>query len=203
MSATNRGASRVAADFYETPKFCVDRLLERLVLPAGRWLEPCAGEGAIIRAVNAHRDDVDWYASELRAECYPDLRPLVRKESHLWLGHFTVPFNPLLQRRRYYDVILTNPPYNQAERFIRRCLPYAHYTVMLLRLNYWGSDTRQPLLRRHAPDTFVLPNRPPFVGGKTDATEYSWMLWHGDRVRREGRILVLNSTPAAARHEVA
>lgn len=203
MSATNRGTPRIAADLYETPRFCVDRLLERVPLPGGRWLEPCAGSGAIIRAVNQRRTDVRWYASELRTECYDELRPLVRKASRLWLGHVTVPFNPLLQRERYYDVIFTNPPYNQAELILRRCLPYARYTVMLLRLNYWGSEKRQQFLARHAPDTFVLPNRPPFVGGKTDATEYSWMLWHGLHLRRRGRILVLGSTPAALRQEVA
>ena len=197
MSATNRGTPRASADFYVTPSFCVYRLLERLDLPGGKWLEPCAGDGAIIRAVNRVRSDVQWYAGEIRAECEEELLPLVHRPRRLWLGRFSLSFNPL--RQRHYSVIFTNPPYNQAEQFIHDCLPLADYTVMLLRLNFWGSDRRQRFLQRHAPDTYVLPNRPAFVGGKTDATEYAWLVWHGARVRHHGRILVLDSTTVADR----
>ena len=48
MSATNRGAVRNEHDFYPTPAWCVHRLLEAVPLPAGRWLEPCVGDGAKI-----------------------------------------------------------------------------------------------------------------------------------------------------------
>ena len=53
MSSTHRGAERRPADFYATPHWTVRRLLEALPLPGGVWFEPCAGEGDIIKAVNA------------------------------------------------------------------------------------------------------------------------------------------------------
>ena len=73
MSSTNRGGKRQDLDVYPTPAWVVDRLLEVVDFPGGRWLEPCAGDGAIMRAVNAWRADVRWDACELRAECTPAL----------------------------------------------------------------------------------------------------------------------------------
>ncbi len=63
-SATNRGKERVAFDFYPTPRWCVDRLLDRHASDLGfgrevngpRLLEPNVGDGAIVRAVD------DWIA---------------------------------------------------------------------------------------------------------------------------------------------
>jgi hypothetical protein len=43
-----------------------------------------------------------------------------------------------------------------------------------------------------------LPNRPCFVNGKSDATEYAWMHWHGPRMRA-GVIELLALTPRAER----
>jgi hypothetical protein len=80
MSSTKRGRQRNAADNYPTPAWTVDRLFESLPLPGGAWLEPSAGEGAIISAVNDLRSDVRWCAVELRGECLPALSS-VRKIS--------------------------------------------------------------------------------------------------------------------------
>lgn len=62
MSATGRGAVRHERDFYSTPAWCVDRLLDdilpqiRVSRPDGveTWLEPCVGSGAIVEAVEAY-----------------------------------------------------------------------------------------------------------------------------------------------------
>ena len=54
MSSTNRGAERRADDAYETPAWCVHRLLDtgRFTRDFDRtWYEPACGSGAIIRAV--------------------------------------------------------------------------------------------------------------------------------------------------------
>lgn len=69
MSATGRG-KRLGGpeDFYATPKWCVDRLLDEWDPPGGTWVEPGAGSGSIIRAVNGRRHDVHWNAFEVRPE---------------------------------------------------------------------------------------------------------------------------------------
>lgn len=95
MTATGRGAERVDLDAYPTPSWCVRRLLEAVDLPlelpaergtlthgtrGARWLEPCAGDGAIIRAANAYctaagkAAEIFWHANELRPEMLPLLR---------------------------------------------------------------------------------------------------------------------------------
>ncbi len=69
MSATNRGRQRSPADDHPTPEWCVRRLVEAVDLPGSRWLEPAAGDGAIVRAVG--RVDVAWDLWEVREEERP------------------------------------------------------------------------------------------------------------------------------------
>ena len=189
MSATNRGAQRVHADYYPTPAWCVHRLLESLKLPSGRWLEPCAGTGNIIQAVNDKQQQVTWTAVELREECSTELESQVQALHEMdFLQFFPVD---------RYEVAITNPPYGQAEEFIWHCYDVSTHVLMLLRLNFLGSSKRVGLFGTlGVPDIYVLPNRPAFVGGRTDATEYAWFHWHPQQL---GRTSILPLTPAASR----
>jgi len=187
MSATGRSDVRKESDFYETPAWCVRLAVEAIDLPTvGVWLDPGAGHGAIIKAVNQVKRGVDWDGIELRADCAQDLKPLVDR---LIIGDFLeYPFD---QR---YVVTLGNPPFGQAEEFIRKCLAIADHTVLLLRLNFLSSEKRHDLFSLYCPDVYVLPNRPSFTGGGTDATEYAWFHWH-DQPKSQGKIRVLPLTP--------
>lgn len=200
MSATNRGAERVPHDNYATPAWCVHRLLERLSLPVeGRWLEPCAGSGAIIEAVAERLPTVTWNAVELRQECAPALQALERA------GRIVSPpmlcdFRQAAQVLGSYEVIFTNPPFTLAREFLEICLPMAKHVVFLLRLNYLASESRATLFRKFPPDVYVLPNRPSFDGtGATDATDYAWFVWGPKRRRRRGKLCVLDPTPLGLR----
>lgn len=53
MSSTNRGAKRVKNDFYETPSWCVEAIAPHLPKYL-TVLDPCAGQGAILRAFERH-----------------------------------------------------------------------------------------------------------------------------------------------------
>ena len=191
MSATGRGAVRRESDYYPTPAWCVHRLLEALDLPGGRWLEPSAGDGAIIRAVNTKREGVKWTAVEVRPECSAQLLDLADHAiadflgASLGLGHF--------------DVAILNPPFSDAMAFIDRCKPMATWVCALERLNFLEGDARNASLRSDAPDVFVLPNRPSFTGEGTDSIAYAWFVWGPERNRRESRIVLLPLTPAAER----
>lgn len=51
----------------------------------------------------------------------------------------------------------------------------------------WSGDAlgrRADFHRRHPSDVFVLPRRPSFTGGGTDATEYAWFVWGPGRGNR-------------------
>ena len=177
-------------DYYPTPGWCVRRLLEEVELPGGEWLEPCAGDGAIIRAVQEIRDDVSWRAMELRESCRPDLVAAVGGPSRVQIGNALAapwPARPV--------VALTNPPFREAMPFVEVALERADTVAVLLRLNFLASAVRAPLMRRWPPDVYVLPNRPSFTGGGTDSTEYAWFVWRHKRDRTEGRIKVLATTP--------
>lgn len=192
MSATNRGAERHAHDFYPTPSHCVHRLLEKVALPGGRWLEPCVGDGAIVRAVNAVRTDVEWGTIDIRPECESVLdEDRVRRH---WVGDFLAvspdDFPP-------FDVVLTNPIFALSREMAAHAMRFAPVVAFLLRLNWLrGPDDHNAWIRQHMPSVHVLPQRPSFDGKGTDATEYSWMVWGVDEVPR---IYMLDDTPDAVR----
>lgn len=194
MSATGRGAVRRPFDFYGTPSWCVTRLLEAVALPGGAWLEPSAGDGAIIRAVNTARSDVRWYAAELREECKEPLRALTPM---LRIGDFLADYVEWATFR--CDVAILNPPFTHAQAFIKRCKGLADWVCALERLNFLEGEERNEWLRADAPDVYVLPNRPSFTGEGTDATAYAWFVWTPERGRAEGRMRVLPTTPASER----
>lgn len=193
MSSTGRSDVRVVHDVYPTPAWCVERLLEATALPGGLWLEPAAGDGAIIRAIARAREDITWNALEIRAECEPAL---------LGTGAAVQIADALTLDWRDFSptVIITNPPYLLAEGFLERALETDAIIVLLLRLDFLGSDRRSPIFHLMPPDLYVLPNRPSFVYGRTDSTEYGWFIWERSRARSFGRLQVLSTTPREVRY---
>lgn len=199
MSATGRSAVRVPADYYPTPAWCVHRLLERVTLPDGEWLEPAAGDGAIIRAVKdcLPSQIIGWTAVELRAECKPSLLAAGVDGVNCFAGGYDFLAGHLAGAE--FDVSITNPPFSLAEEFVREVLAVSRYVAMLLRINFLGSAKRRALFATEIPDIYVLPNRPSFTGKGTDATEYAWFVWGPERGRTSGRIEILSETPATER----
>lgn len=70
MSATNRGAKRVASDFYATPLETIYSFLDNYdgIKPGDNILEPSAGNGNIIQALRDRGYKNTIGAIELRAE---------------------------------------------------------------------------------------------------------------------------------------
>ncbi len=195
MSSTNRGQRGGGeADFFPTPAFPVHRLLERLPLPGGRWLEPGAGDGAIIRAVNAARADVAWTAVELREECRTVLE---ETGAQVEIGNFHELAGDRWQRA--FDVAMLNPPFSDALRFVTRCFALADWVVALERLNWIESQQRHEFFSACMPDIYVV-GRIDFNGGGGDSIPYAWFVWPpGDRRRARGTIELLAQTPSVER----
>lgn len=192
MSATHRSSTtRIAHDNYPTPSWCVRRLLEACPLPGGVWLEPCAGEGAIIEAVaqkqhDDHREQPSWAACEIR-----DVTPHVRAFRWVTGSYLDTDFSGA-------DVIITNPPFSLAFEVMQKAVREAPVVALLLRLNLLGSGRksgRSAWLREHTPDVYVLPDRPSFTGHGTDAAEYAWFVWGGVG----GQLQILTETPLSER----
>jgi len=196
MSSTNRGGKRTPADFYPTPTWCVIRALEAIPLPDGEWLEPCAGDGSIIRATQQIRRDVSWRAVEIRSSCKADLERYLSADRVAYVDFFE------WRTSQRFEVLLTNPPYALAEQFLSAGLELAQNVVLLLRLNFLASAKRAELMRRRAPDVYVLPNRPSFSGSGTDSVEYAWFHWPPG-YRERGSIVVLPQSSVEERRGTA
>lgn len=201
MSATGRGRARLGGveDFFVTSKWCVDRLLEEWRPPGGVWVEPGAGNGSVIRAVNGCRADVRWVAVEVREGEY---QTLVASGADVVIGDFLGKGG---QRARdaaeRVSVVIGNPPYVLAQEFIDRAMelfPNA-WIAFLLRIPFMASQERAAFMRSRCPDVYVLPNRPEFFKGGSDSTDYAWFVWHGATPAIRGRISVLASTPVEER----
>ncbi len=225
MSSTNRGRDRNRADNYPTPPWCVDALLGEVgdKLHGKHWLEPCAGDGSIVRAVQHWRPELYWHAHELRPECRADLEVLDATDVEIG-DYLTTSIGTV-------DVAITNPPFVLAEPFARKMAREAPHALLLLRLNFLGGAGRNAWLRKTRPDVYVLPERPSFANKcrglkhltqrgrakpckallgpfefvcpcgapaspQTDSVEYAWFHWHRESA---GRLHVLSLTPPERR----
>lgn len=173
--------------FYATPAWAVRRIVAKLFTTTQQadrdftWLDPCAGRGAIVQACTQMGVRGRWTACELEADYAPSLWAQVPAGNHpnpverVRMGDF---FDLKLEQR--FDVVILNPPFPLAERFVRACLPIASHVICLQRLNWVAG--RKALFDQFPPDMWVLPDRPAFGLNKhgkvgTDAAEYAWYHW--------------------------
>jgi hypothetical protein len=178
-------------DNFPTPAWCVHRLMELWWPRPGAILEPAAGDGAIVRA--ASRDlGRDWIRLDIRDCGQPGQE----------IADFLT-WEPEPKWISYVSTVWTNPPFALAEQFIRRAaalFPEADL-CFLVRLGFLASDGRAALWRElGAPDVYVLPNRPSFnADGKTDSSDYAWIVLPGDDCRDAGTLRILGTTGKAER----
>lgn len=204
MSSTGAIENRLGGplDIYPTPAWCVHRLLERMCLTLDTVAEPCVGEGSIYLAV---RDVYDKYIGWPPRWVTCDIREHQRHPGCVL--DYTQDFLTLDKHPDFDCVssVITNPPYLLAEKFIRHSrylFPNARI-AMLLRVGFLGSESRVKLWNDiGVPNVYVLPNRPSFVGGRTDSSEYAWFVWPsswGQIGRQIGRLEILKCTPKKQR----
>lgn len=200
MSATGRGPRLGGPeDFYESPKWTVDRFLE-VYRPActpqqGLIVEPGAGRGMIIRAAQPYLPGYRWLAVEVRGE---ERESLEATGAEVVIGDFLDEW--LLQPRHDVGLVLGNPAYDEAFEILvraRELYPMAQ-VAFLMQLGFMASDKRWDFMYRHVPDVYVIPNRVSFYAGNGDSEGNAWMVWHpGERTRGDNYILA--STPKEER----
>lgn len=167
MSATNRGADRAAFDNYPTPSWVTRRILEALLggglarsassdtmrLSAPAVLEPCVGEGAIVRVVQAMLPRARIVGSDIRDVCeLGGVLLFSGADATKPLGFFGPPF----------DLLITNPPFSVAHEIIQAQRNTARVAAYLLRSSFIAGE-RAEAYRHDMPNEYRLPNRPNFV----------------------------------------
>jgi len=184
MSSTLRGTERNKSDYYVTPQDMVDLFFKEFCLSDWFYdkkpviLEPCAGgqikAGEVLYDmpyVNACKatfgDDVEIDTLDIREDSLADI-----KQDCLC-------FTPVKQ----YDLIITNPPFDQAleicEKYIPYVLSYGSMFIILQRLNFLGSKSRKAFFDKYPPDyIYVHSKRPRFTNTSgTDSIEYAHFVW--------------------------
>jgi hypothetical protein len=199
MSKTLRIAKKKSKnpdEKFPTPRWCILRLLEHIELPAGSWLEPAVGNGAIVRAVNSVRSDVVWTTNDIKLWKGNDYRPDVVSDFLVFGGCESKKLAP----KGGFDVCITNPPFSKALDFVKVSMIFSKIVVMLLRLNWLGSAERRDWLVENKPCVYVLPDRPKFGKKASDSCEYAWFVW-GKSFHVEGRYFILRKTLLKERQE--
>lgn len=176
--------SRKTADFYPTPKFYVNCLIdwarsEGIDLNQGLNLEPFAGDHAIIKASGLS----NWVANDLHNYGEPlDYRMDLTQKSHI---------DQLFSLNRY-GAVITNPPY-----FLASDLYLLHkmresttnMVALMLRQNWLnpgsnkaGCNDRGRYLSLKPPSAILTMPRVPFTTNKqgkpaTDSCNHAWFIW--------------------------
>jgi hypothetical protein len=159
MSATGRSDVRRADDWYATPAWAVRAIWPKLAA-FDTCLDPCAGQGAILTALQELASMPRYHGIELDEE-----RATICAKQN---GFGCIVHDALdLDWRRLglpYELIITNPPYSLAQEFLEKALSSgASQVCFLMRLNYLGSMQRAAFWRKHPCDVWVLPKRPSFA----------------------------------------
>lgn len=175
MSATNRGSERSPKDFYKTPMYSINSFLDNYKIRKGNILEPCAGDGNIIKAIRQKGYYDHITAVEIREEEKQVLKNNGASETYI---EDFLDFKPT----REFKTIITNPPFSLAIPILKKCFEIASEDtdiIMLLRVPFLESKERYEFWQEHpVNDLYVLAKRPSFTNGGSDATAYGFFVWN-------------------------
>lgn len=158
------------ADFWPTPRYVVDALIEHSPPPrAGTILEPAAGNGAIVSTLIEHGYRVE--AWEIRGEEREGLSAMCPTRIQDFLANAW---------RWKGGPIVTNPPFSLMLEFAACALGTGvDYVAMLMPLSFLASQKRAKFIRRHPPTALrIISNRPSFCdSGRNGTQDVAWFIW--------------------------
>lgn len=166
------GRERIRGDFYPTPKWAVEALLDREHFDGDCW-EPACGKGDISKVLTNRGYNV--YSTDILDYGYgiPDLDFLI--ENSLFAD-----------KHRMVDNIITNPPFNLAVDFINQSKRFANYKIaMFLKTTFLEGVERKTMWKdKQFPfkKMYQFSRRVSF--GKEDKTHkaggmmaFAWFVW--------------------------
>ena len=164
---TKRFADLSGPDFFPTPSWATEALVDNENFAGDVW-ECACGNGAMSEVLERHNSNI--YSSDLYDRGY---------------GDAGVDF---LDSDKRFDNIVTNPPYNAAEGFVRSGLELANRKfALLLRLAFLEGANRQRTIFSSAPPSrvWVFSERITFYPAGAEVkgsgtTAYAWFVWDKD-----------------------
>jgi hypothetical protein len=155
-------------DLYETPPCAVEALLKVEKLPKKIW-EPACGPGAIVKVLRSRGHEV--IGSDLLR--YED-------PTYFYGRDFLTEKLP-----QGCEMILSNPPFQLAEAFVRHAIKICPRVIFLLRLAFLESERRTDILENAGlARIYVFRNRLPmahragWTGPKaSSAMAFAWFFW--------------------------
>lgn len=166
-------SKRSRNDYYPTPAPVTRELLRRESFP-GPILEPCAGQGHMVRELKRHGLEV--WSNEPFPQNFQtnDRRDFLQYES-----------------RGACQSIVANPPYRHAEKFIRKAIELGFQKhAWLLRFQFIEGSKRFPFFRDHPPARLWAFSRRVQVSERGlknpigGMIVYAWWIWEGPDVGR-------------------
>lgn len=169
-------------DFYPTPDDAIYPYLETHPLLSGRVLDLCAGKGNIgiaLRRAAQGNPALSIDALEVQSGFYEDLETCGAYECVMIANALAPETETLLGYNLIYDVIISNPPFADAEALARLCFRHAPRVIFLLRSAFTASQERENFWETCPPcHVSFLPHRPSFTGdGETGQYDYAWFEW--------------------------
>ena len=149
-------------DFYATPDWAIDALLDREMFIGEIW-EPACGDGAICKRLQ-HYGYNDIYATDLVDRGYGD--------DHFDFMNSTMPTHN----------IITNPPFKLGTKFTIHALNLASRKVAIFnKLTFLeGKERRDKLFsRKNLRTVYVFSERVGFNGGG-GMLAFAWFVFHKD-----------------------
>jgi len=181
MSSTLRGYDRHKSDYYVTPDWIIDELFDAIPelfeeMEGRIALDPCAGGGI----VNGSQAFGMPYPEALKRRGWNTIHTMdIREDSLAEIKHDFLQWDTSID----YDLIITNPPFAIAEEITRKALsladPESGKVIMLQRLNWLGSASRDDFFTQYPPSLIVMHAKRPSFGGtsSTDSIEYAHIIW--------------------------
>lgn len=177
--------TRRRLDFYETSQEAVDALVKHYLKGTfkreAQILEPCCGDGAIVKALGEHGYRCVWGN---------DLDPARPGHTHLdaRTHDFSYPHPGFVE----INAVVTNPPFNQAFDILKNLKPQVGAVALLLRLTFLEpTKERGEWLAKNPPQKVIVLPRYSFTGdGKTDSVTCAWMIWDRHFPDPEGVVIV-------------
>jgi hypothetical protein len=167
MSSTKRGATRISKDFYQTPGWCVRALIRHIESSVSPYrdqaiLEPCCGDGAIIRELSKA-----WPAARILGIEIDEKRAQDARELCVHLPSVRIKQGDFLEYvGGHHELVVTNPPFDKriVMRIVRHAISCGTTIAMLMPLNWcFGGIDRNTFRREYPFDVLVLGRRPSFA----------------------------------------